>query len=118
MEPKANFWIERDGQVALSVWRVALLEAIDETGSISAAAEKMGIHYRLAWTRVHEMEERLGVKLVETHTGGAGGGGAVLTPIAREYIKRFHKFTEGLPALVEERFHETFGDLLQQDTDD
>ncbi len=39
--PQANLWIERDGQVVLSRWRVQLLEAIEETGSISAAADRM-----------------------------------------------------------------------------
>ena len=34
MQPRANFWIEQDGQVVLSSWRVKLLEAIAETGSI------------------------------------------------------------------------------------
>ena len=34
----SNFWVERNGEVVLSEWRVALLEAVAETGSISAAA--------------------------------------------------------------------------------
>ena len=40
MEPKYNLWIEHDGVVVLSAWRVDLLEAIDAAGSISAAAEQ------------------------------------------------------------------------------
>jgi molybdate transport system regulatory protein len=80
MQIKANFWVEKDGEVVLSRWRVALLRAIDESGSISAAAERMGIPYRRAWDRVHECEERLGLKLIDTQTGGLGGGGAQLTP--------------------------------------
>ena len=51
MHPRANFWIERDGEVLLSTWRVRLLEAIAETGSISAAAARMNISYRRAWDR-------------------------------------------------------------------
>ena len=63
MQARANFWIEESGQVVLSTWRVKLLEAVAETGSISAAAAKMGISYRRAWDKIHESEERLGVKL-------------------------------------------------------
>ncbi|RMF03909.1 MAG: molybdenum transporter, partial [Chloroflexi bacterium] len=35
MQQKSNFWIEKDGKVVLSLWRVRLLEAVQETGSIS-----------------------------------------------------------------------------------
>jgi molybdate transport system regulatory protein len=108
MQVKSNFWIEQGGKVVLSRWRVALLQAIDETGSISAAAERMGIPYRRAWDKVHECEERLGVKLLVTQTGGTGGGGARLTPEGVEYVKRFQKFNQGLDDLVNSRFREAF----------
>ncbi len=108
MQVKSNFWIEQGGKVVLSRWRVALLQAIDETGSISAAAERMGIPYRRAWDKVHECEERLGVKLLATQTGGAGGGGARLTPEGAEYVKRFQEFSQGLDDLVKRRFTEAF----------
>lgn len=114
MEAKANFWIEKDGQVVLSTWRVRLLEAIAETGSISAAADKMGISYRRAWDKIHECEERLGVKLVETQTGGVDGGGSQLTPTATDYIERFSACTAGLKDLVAERFNEVFSQELSQ----
>jgi len=110
MEPRANFWIEKDGEVVLSSWRVALLEAIAETGSITAGAQKMNVPYRVAWQKVHEMEERLGIPVLETQTGGVGGGGARLTPEAQRYVQRFRKFTAGLDELVQQRFREAFSD--------
>ena len=108
MQVKANFWIEKKGKVALSSWRVRLLEAIAETGSISAGAVKMGISYRRAWDKIHECEARLGVKLVETQAGGSGGGGSELTAAAQDYIERFHQFTAGLNDIISERFREFF----------
>ncbi len=108
MQAHANFWIEKDGEVVLSSWRVNLLEAVAETGSITSAALKMGISYRRAWEKIHECEERLGVKLVETQTGGTGGGGSYLTPIASDYVMRFKKFTAGLDNIVALRFEEVF----------
>ena len=108
MQIKSNFWIEKDGQVVLSTWRVKLLEAIAETGSISAAAEQMDISYRRAWDKIHESEERLGVKLVETQTGGSGGGGSELTDAAQDYISRFREFTTGLNSLINQRFEAYF----------
>lgn len=110
MQARANFWIEEAGQVVLSSWRVKLLEAVAETGSISAAAAKMGISYRRAWDKIHESEERLGIKLVDTQTGGVGGGGSELTAAAQDYIQRFHEFTNGLNELINQRFGEYFID--------
>jgi molybdate transport system regulatory protein len=118
MQVKSNFWIEQGGKVVLSRWRVALLQAIDDTGSISAAAERMGIPYRRAWDKVHECEERLGVKLLATQTGGTGGGGARLTPEGIEYVKRFQKFNQGLDDLINSRFTEAFeGCNVEKDTE-
>jgi molybdate transport system regulatory protein len=108
MQIKTNFWLEKDGQVALSSWRVSLLEAIEETGSISAAATKMGISYRRAWEKIQESEERLGIKLIETQTGGPGGGGSQLTPQAVRYVKQFKELTSGLNDIITQRFNQIF----------
>lgn len=109
MNPRANFWAEIDGVVVLSDWRVQLLQAIDATGSITGAAHELGIPYKLAWERIHEMEQRLGQRLVDAQVGGAHGGGATLTPAARDYIRRWRAFSDGLQALAVERFAAAFG---------
>jgi molybdate transport system regulatory protein len=109
MQPRANLWIEQDGEVVLSRWRVNLLRAIDETGSISAAAEKMQVSYHRAWEKLYEMQTRLGAALVETQTGGQHGGGARLTPLARDYITRFERFSSGIDDFVSRHFAESFG---------
>ena len=108
MKPKVNLWIEIDDQVVLSRWRVDLLMAVAETGSISGAAERMQVPYRRAWEKIHEMEERLGVTLLDTQTGGAGGGGARLTPIARDFISRFQEFSAGIDRHVQQHFRQAF----------
>mgnify|MGYP001029513333 CR=1 FL=1 len=114
LQAKANVWIERHGQVALSRWRVALLLAVQETGSISAAAQRLDIPYHRAWDKIRECEHCLGVSLLITQTGGLGGGGARLTPAAIDYIQRFQQFERGLDELIQQRFQAAFGDLLSQ----
>lgn len=109
MLPRLNVWLEKDGEVVLSQWRVRLLEAIGETGSISAAAEKLGVPYRRAWEKVQEIEAGLGEKVVETAIGGVHGGGAHLTEAGRRVIAQFHAFADGLDAEIERRYHQTFG---------
>ncbi len=108
MIPKYNLWLELQGEVLLSVWRVKLLEAIEETGSITSAAAAMNVPYRRAWQRLHEMEERLGIPLVATEIGGVGGGGARLTSEAKDLIRRFHCFSDGLTEEIQERFENAF----------
>jgi molybdate transport system regulatory protein len=109
LHPRSNFWLETDeGLVALSEWRIQLLESVGEAGSISGASRRMNIPYRLAWQRIREMEERLGVPLVVAHTGGSGGGGANLTKEAEDLIRRFEKFRNGLEDVVKSHFEAAF----------
>ena len=110
--PHGNLWIECEGQVVLSGWRVALLEAVAEIGSISGAAERMQVDYRVAWKKIDEMERGLGAQLVQTRVGGRDGGGAELTPAAAECIRRYRRFSAGLDEEVRRRFAEAFADLV------
>lgn len=109
MQPKFNLWLEAEDEVVFSTWRAALLKAVGETGSISAAAGQMGVQYRTAWQKINEMETRLGVKLVETQVGGHHGGGATLTPAARDYLDKFARFNEAVERVMTEKYRETFG---------
>ena len=109
MKPRINLWIEEEGEVVLSDWRVRLLEAIVETGSISSAAAKLDVSYHRAWDKIREMEQGLGVKLIDAQAGGPGGGGARLTPEALDLVQKFRRFEAGFKEQVERRFQETFG---------
>jgi molybdate transport system regulatory protein len=109
MQVRSNFWLEEDGKVLLSEWRVALLEAVAQTGSIKAAAAQQGVHFRVAWRKLHEMEERLGVKLTEGSAGGPHGGGTRLTAEGQLYVRKFRTFMTGLKEMAHKQFQETFG---------
>jgi molybdate transport system regulatory protein len=63
----------------LSDKRIALLEKIGECGSITQAAKGVGLSYKGAWDAVNTMNGMFGEPLVETMTGGKGGGGTQLT---------------------------------------
>ena len=109
MRPCSNFWIEKDGKVVLSEWRVALLEAVESTGSINAAAAQQGVPFRVAWRKLQEMEDGLGVKLTQRTVGGNRGGGTQLTAEGRAYVCHFHAFIAGFKERVVQQFHEAFG---------
>lgn len=111
MRPRLKVWIEcDDGRVALSDWRVALLEAVSQHGSLVAAARALGVPHRTAWQRVQEMEACLGVRLLETTSGGLGGGGSHLSLAGRELVRRYQVVCAGLDELVRERYQGAFRD--------
>ncbi len=108
LAPHDNLWVERNGLVVLSRWRIRLLQAIEETGSISAAARRMDVGYHRAWAKLAEMERGLDVQLVDRQVGGPSGGGARLTAAGHDYVARFVAFQQGIDELIELRFRQSF----------
>jgi molybdenum ABC transporter molybdate-binding protein len=82
-------WVERQGLVLVGKGRHELLQAIERTHSISAAARHLGMSYRRAWLLVQSMNEAAGEPLVEAATGGRHGGGASLTACGRATLALF-----------------------------
>ncbi|MBE6824161.1 MAG: LysR family transcriptional regulator [Ruminococcaceae bacterium] len=66
-----------------------LLEKIKENNSIRKAAFSIGMSYSKAWTIIKRAEENLGFELLISKTGGADGGGAVLTQKAERLLSSF-----------------------------
>src|SRR3989304_2942392 len=85
---RAKLWIEIDGKPFFGEGRFKLLKGIDKYGSINQAAKAAGIPYRRAWSYLHAMEDRLGIKLIVTQTGGYNGGGTLLSMEAKGFVKR------------------------------
>lgn len=69
--------------------RIRLLEAIEATGSISAAAKSVGLSYKAAWDAVNMMNNLFPAPLVVANAGGKKGGGASLTRDARQVLDAF-----------------------------
>lgn len=69
----------KNAQNMLNDKRIALLEQIGVSGSISQAAKNVGLSYKGAWDAVETMNAMFGEPLVATMTGGKGGGGTQLT---------------------------------------
>lgn len=66
--------------------KIALLEAIRTTGSISAGARRLGMSYRRAWLLVEEINAAFREPAVTAETGGRRGGGATLTPVGTRIL--------------------------------
>ncbi|MGO3740239.1 MAG: TOBE domain-containing protein [Marinomonas foliarum] len=87
--------------------QIELLAAIDTCGSISQAAKQVGISYKTAWDRIDAMNNMSAQPLVVRSTGGAQGGGTLLTELG-------HRVILGFQALQDEhqKFIERLGDKL------
>jgi molybdate transport system regulatory protein len=79
-----RFDFERDRR--LGAGKIALLEAIEKTGSISAAGRAHQMSYRRAWLLVDELNQLFATPVVAAHHGGARGGGAALTDQGRRIV--------------------------------
>jgi len=77
----------------------ALLEALDVTGSLRKSASAAGYSYKGAWMVLEAACELACQPLLETSTGGSGGGGTRLTDAARALLQAWR-------ALQQQ--HETF----------
>lgn len=64
----------------------ALLDALERTGSINRAARTAGLSYKGAWLLLDTACNLASEPLLETSTGGAGGGGTRLTDAARQLL--------------------------------
>jgi molybdate transport system regulatory protein len=71
-----------------------LLERIDATGSISAAASAMGMSYKAAWEAVEAINNLSEQPLVERKTGGQKGGGTTLTVYGRRVAGAYRRLEQ------------------------
>ncbi|CAO3418081.1 winged helix-turn-helix domain-containing protein [Azospirillum endophyticum] len=79
---------------AIGPGKIALLEAIDRTGSISAAARSLDMTFRRAWFLVETMNTAFREPVIRTSVGGREGGGAGLTPLGQEVVARYRQTEE------------------------
>ena len=89
MQVYGGIWMGRDEDAQISDVRISLLEKIDESGSITQAAKAVGISYKTAWDAVDAMKNLSGDALVESLTGGKGGGGTRLTEAGRKLARTY-----------------------------
>lgn len=98
--------IDFDETRALGPGKVRLLEMVGETGSISGAGRVMGMSYRRAWLLVDALNRTFRSPVVSTREGGAGGGGAELTPFGAEVVASYRAMEKEMCAALKRRLAE------------
>lgn len=90
-------------------WKI--LKAIDETGSLKRACEKLDLTYRHTWNDLKEIEKSLGFPLLESTRGGADGGSMKLTPAGKKLILAFDHFHKSVDKLMQNHFNTMLEEL-------
>ena len=75
--------------IAIGPGKIELLQSVQQHQSISAAAKALGMSYRRAWLLIDEMNRTLKQPVVATETGGANGGGTVVTEFGQRLISLY-----------------------------
>ena len=89
---------------------VMLLDKTHQYGSLSKAYKDMGMAASKAFKILHRAEADLGVKLVESVSGGKNGGSSVLTEEGKMYVEKYHMFMNDMKKAADEAFLKYFGD--------
>jgi molybdate transport system regulatory protein len=80
--------------IAIGPGKISLLEAIDQTRSITAAAKHLDMSYRRAWLLLDELNRCLRKPAVESVKGGTSGGGSQVTATGRQIITLYRRVEE------------------------
>ena len=105
-EVAGRFWLNVEGKGFLGLGRIELLEQIEATGSISAAARTMGMSYKAAWDAIDAMNNLADEPLLIRQVGGRHGGGTQLTEYGRRVIRQYR---------AAEQEHQRFMDRMRED---
>src|SRR5262245_19044191 len=89
-----------DKNPAMGPGKARLVALIADTGSISAAARKMGMSYRRAWQLVEALTKSFSGPVVVTATGGKRGGGAIVTDFGKSLVATYHEMEAKASAAI------------------
>lgn len=87
--PTIRLRIDLIADCAIGPGKIGLLEAIDRTGSLSAAARELAMSYRRAWLLLHSINDCFPEASVELSTGEKDGGGTRVTHFGHELIRAY-----------------------------
>jgi molybdate transport system regulatory protein len=94
MRINGTIWFEISDGARLTERDISLLEKIREIGSLTQAAKAIRISYKTAWDALDRMNTQSSKAIVETCSGGKGGGNTVLTSYGIKIIAAYRKALE------------------------
>jgi molybdate transport system regulatory protein len=105
-DPAIRFRIDFAENNNLGPGKIALLEAVQATGSISDAARALKMSYRRAWLLVSSLNAAFDEPVTIAATGGKGGGGARVTAFGAGLIALYRALEREITHLGNQRLKE------------
>lgn len=102
-----SFRVDFSPDCAVGPGKIALLEHIDSSGSLSEAARKLKMSYRRAWLLLDDLNTSFQQPVAQMSVGGRGGGGASLTPFGAELVASYRAFESHIRKRAQTAFPET-----------
>lgn len=91
--------------------RINILKFIDKFGSLNKASKELKITYKHAWDEIKDVEKFLNEKLLLNVSKGRKGGGTTLTKKAKEILKDYDAYEQGLNLEISDKFWESLGTI-------
>jgi len=89
LSPSFKIWLRTRNKDIIGKGGATLLKAIQKHGSITKAAKELGFSYKFAWDQLADMDRKLRGPVITTKRGGATGGGARLTKLAKTLLEEY-----------------------------
>ena len=85
-----------------------LLRLVETTGSLRSAAIKMEMAYSKATKILKQAELTLGYPLTTRNTGGKDGGGSILTPEGKQFLRQYEAYRDACVKANQELYRTFF----------
>ncbi|HUW56764.1 MAG TPA: LysR family transcriptional regulator [Planctomycetota bacterium] len=105
---RTKVWFTVGDMHAFGSGLARLLESIERSGTLSAAAEDARMSYRHAWKLLKNAEKHLGEQLILPQAGGAHGGRTTLTDNGRRLLDVFQRLNREVASFADERFAQLY----------
>lgn len=101
-EIRVRCWITINGEKHFGPGPAELLDRIQDSGSISKAAEAMGMSYKKAWDMIEHINAQGSKPYVIARKGGNKGGGTELTDTGKKVLESYRRLKERIDEVVQQ----------------
>lgn len=101
---KVKLYVQNGKEKFMGIGVLWVLQKTRELGSLRAAASDLGISYSKVYRMIVNLEDNLGVKVVDRRKGGSDRSGATLTEFGGKFADVYDRFQKECKALLNEPF--------------
>ena len=110
---KLKIYLEDSHDKFMGIGVLWLLRKMEENMSLRAAAGELGISYSKAFRMIENLENALGMKVLDRKKGGSSRGGASVTEFGRAFIALYDDFQRECKELIRPRYDRFCSDLRE-----